>query len=90
MIYCAKFQNVFVCLVHICGDRKIVAEIDIKNTIHAPPYPDPYGSNSMTCWYTITSPEATRIRFWVEDFGTERFHSYYFYMNVSYFSIQFF
>ena len=80
--YKYKYPKCFVCLVHICGDRKFAAEVDIKNTIHAPPYPDAYGS-TMTCWYTITSPEDTRIRFWVEDFGTEQFNSRYFYMNVS-------
>ena len=62
-------------LVHICGDREFQAEIDVEKRIAPPPYPGSYG-NSMYCWYAITAPEGSRIRFWVDDFGTGSFNRY--------------
>ena len=69
-------------LVHICGIRKFNADIDVEKTIQAPSFPEGYG-DSMDCWYTITAPENTRIRFWLDNFGTRRFYSFYFYLWVS-------
>ena len=54
----------------------------MEYTIDAPPYPEAYG-NTMDCWYTITAPTNTRIRFWVDDFGTITFQTSRFYMWVS-------
>ena len=68
-------------LVHICGIQQFDAEIDMERIIYAPPYPGSHGS-TMDCWYTITAPEDTRIRFWVDDFGTETFHSGRYFMQV--------
>jgi len=65
--------RIFVFLVHICGIREFSAEIDVENIIQAPAYPGAYGTD-MNCWYKITSPENTRIRFWIDDFGTETFY----------------
>ena len=69
-------------LVHICGIREFVSEVDVENVIQAPPYPETHG-NTMDCWYTIKAPSNTRIRFWVDDFGTVSFHPSQFYMWVS-------
>ena len=68
-------------VVHICGTQKFSAEIDMENIIYAPPYPGSHGS-TMDCWYTITAPENTRIRFWVDDFGTKTFNSQRYFMQV--------
>jgi len=67
--------------VHICGIREFSAEIDVENIIQAPAYPGDYG-NIMNCWYTITSPENTRIRFWIDDFGTKKFYRRIAYNNI--------
>ena len=69
-------------VVHICGIREFYAEIDKEKIINAPPYPESYG-NFMVCWYSIFSPQNTRIRFWVDDFGTGKYDYRYFYMWVS-------
>ena len=37
----------------------------------------------MICWYTIIAPENTTIRFWIDDFGTERFGYNNFYLRAS-------
>ena len=54
----------------------------MEKSIKPPPYPQDYGS-SLECWYTITAPENSRIRFWVDDFGTEQYHNSRFYLWVS-------
>ena len=54
----------------------------MENTIHPPPYPGQYGTE-MNCWYTIIAPENTTIRFWIDDFGTERFGYNNFYLRAS-------
>ena len=57
-------------LVSICGDEDFLAEIDVEKIIHPPSYPQSYRS-TMNCWYSIVAPEKTRIRFWVDDFGSQ-------------------
>ena len=54
----------------------------MEKTIQAPPYPSAYG-NSMDCWYTISAPENTRVRFWIDNFGTAVFQTSRFYIWVS-------
>ena len=78
---CSIRLTVYAILVHVCGIREFEAEIDVENIIEPPPYPGSYGSY-MRCWYTITASGDSRIRFWVDDFGTETF-AYRFFMSVS-------
>jgi len=53
----------------------------VEQIIQTPAYPGDYGT-TMNCWYTITSPENTRIRFWIDDFGTEEFYRRIAYNNI--------
>ena len=71
-------------VVHLCG-KQFFKTINGKiNSISPSSYSVAY-SNEMYCWYTITSPENTKIRFWVDDFGTENFNQNYFYLWASWF-----
>ena len=54
--------NVHLITVHICGKRDFTAELDLEKSIEPPPYPQDYG-NVMECWYTLSAPENTKIRF---------------------------
>ena len=50
---------------------------------NAPGYPTQY-SSSLFCDYSVIAPERTRIRFLINNFGTERFGSSVYYLWVSY------
>ena len=78
----ASEKALIIFLVHICGIRNFTAEETNEKLIEALPYPDNYGSSYLYCWYTIIAPDHKVIRFWVEDFGTEQFYSYYYYIRV--------
>ena len=82
LVGCNHFMCIISALVHICGKRTYEAQVDSENIIHPSPYPVPY-ANTLNCWYTVTAPSNTKIRFWIDDFGTERFDSALFYLWVS-------
>ena len=67
----------FSCLVHVCGKQRQLVVNDYFVQLQAPAFPGEY-SSSLNCEYTFIAPEGTRIRFWIDDFGTERFGSYYY------------
>ena len=69
--------------VHVCGkDQQLKADESMTKQFIAPSFPEDYAS-TLYCEYTVVAPEDTRIRFWINDFGTERFSSSRFYLWVS-------
>ena len=67
---------------HVCGEQNYVAEVDHESLLEPPPFPG-YYSNYMYCWYKITSPVNTRIRFWIDDLGSKQFYRTEFYLKVN-------
>jgi len=68
-------------LVHVCGDRNLVANLDEDRTVIQPPYPESYGY-LVNCVYHVRSPDGTRIRFSFIDFGVNSYSSAYFSLQV--------
>ena len=53
----------------------------MEKVIHPPPFPNDYDT-TIDCWYQIVSPKENRIRFWVNDLGTEQVSGSSFYLWV--------
>ncbi|XP_076822046.1 cubilin-like [Clavelina lepadiformis] len=57
--------------VHVCGILHFDAELNKEKQIKQPGYPWEYPSY-LQCSYTFRSPPGTRIRFWFNNFGTQK------------------
>ncbi|XP_076821544.1 uncharacterized protein LOC143468302 [Clavelina lepadiformis] len=57
--------------VHVCGVLHFDAELNKEKQIKQPGYPWEYPSY-LQCSYTFRSPPGTRIRFWFNNFGTQK------------------
>ena len=68
-------------LVHICGETKLVANINAEQVVIQPPYPDSYGYY-VDCWYQVRSPDETRIQFVFPDFGVNSYKASHFNIQV--------
>ena len=76
-----KFCHVFFS-VHVCGkEQLLIADVTLSKQFTAPAFRTEHYSCSLLCNYVVVAQENTRIRFWINDFGTERF-GYHFYLRV--------
>ena len=68
-------------LEHICGSEKFHVT-DLVQNFQASSYPN-ISSNTLNCGYKFISSEGTRIRFKINEFGTNIFRKHLFYLHVS-------
>ena len=60
----------------------MTADTVIAKQFLAPGFPMEY-SSTLFCEYSVVAPKQTRIRFWVNDFGTEKYENSRYYLWVS-------
>jgi len=69
-------------VVHFCGKEQVLtAEIFSSTQFMAPGFSAEIAS-PLYCDYVVIAPEETRIRFWINSFGTATFGSSNFYLWV--------
>ena len=61
---------------HVCGKEQVlIVDVTMPKQFIAPAFPTEYSSTTLYCDYVVVAQENTRIRFWINDFGTEIFGS---------------
>ena len=61
---------------HVCGKEQVlIADVTMPKRFIAPAFPTEYSSTTLYCDYVVVAQENTRIRFWINDFGTEIYGS---------------
>lgn len=55
----------------ICGNWKLHAQLYVTRRLYAAGFPSRFPVKSYVfCYYAMTAPAGTRIRFWITSFGT--------------------
>lgn len=72
-----KFK--FFCPEHICGTLEMKAEHSVEKEFQSPGFPTNYDQDLFICWYTINSPNLSKIKFAIKSLGIEqsRYSRYY-------------
>lgn len=74
LLYNFNGNKILLFLEPVCGyNQEMKAERNIRKQFYTPPYPTYYYSSWLSCWYTVTAPTDSRIKF---SFKTNYYYYY--------------